>query len=909
MLTTTDKPLTAEFSASFHQAIQQLHKGNSAEDAPAALAHRQELAIQLAKMPIELVMEQLNNWEKSPLRQLLLYCWQGALHGFRLNAAEKLLLAEFNNGWKREKSLPALIGLMILAKPWQVPDMPIMDILPPFLWVDATGWFCLSPMMFLEKGEAEQYQQFTEKLLLLAEEGVLAGKPYGGLLLGNSMQMAAGLHLYFSDDSLQSVTRQRAKNIELYAGLTKQPLNYGFSLKTGTEDTPIHIGLLAFHFSPQTETYFLLSHLTAPRPAHVRLTLYSFHQTNHPLERLCRSHADNFVQLPKEQAEQLARIRKDDLDILYIGTNVAAVHNPVASLAQHRLARQQAILASSPCSTGFTAADIYISARDSEPTAEPQKHYNEELAMLPGILNYYAYQHDVPEPPTPFSKAELGLRPDMVVFFSGANFFKLTPQVLESWANILAATPDSQLILMPFGPNWSSKYPKPIFCAALEEAFAEKGVAAGRVVCLDPVDSRLDLLKILGAADIYLDSFPFGGACSVLDPLLMGVPVVAMQGKHFRGHVAASMLGFAGLDNMACPNQASYQQRAIKLAENTRYCKEEATRVKNAMAQAAKDTGEILPYFASQEFSAHFHRLSEKLVHNHRNANKKMLSESPKNLLHRAEYLMQRVVNNGNPWFFRCTDLEMLEWLVLPYYRYIAATEKRRLHGIDVGAAFGSVSIPWMLQDWSMDMFEPDPECYQHLLTWVDRLPNLARLYSMAVTNTPLPMVEFHKSSAGLSGLGASPFGNTQQLLRVPAISLLRFMQEKQIHDLDFLKIDAEGYDFEVLKSHDFKEIRPKLVMTEFGSHFSGQSHRLVMEGLEWMKARDYTPLIFSHEDDGNFIKKIWEYRLIGLGFHEPVKAASGEIMGNVIFFDNNDQAFLAHLIRLLEQGIAAAKR
>ena len=89
------------------------------------------------------------------------------------------------------------------------------------------------------------------------------------------------------------------------------------------------------------------------------------------------------------------------------------------------------------------------------------------------------------------------------------------------------AIPGSYLVIHPFNPNWSHSYPIERFCAEFDQVFASYGLDPKRLV-ISSVNfpSRTDVKELLRVGDVYLDTFPFGGVNSLIDPLEIGLPVV-----------------------------------------------------------------------------------------------------------------------------------------------------------------------------------------------------------------------------------------------------------------------------------------------------------------------------------------------------------------------------------------------
>ncbi|MFM6004231.1 MAG: glycosyltransferase, partial [Sphaerospermopsis kisseleviana] len=137
---------------------------------------------------------------------------------------------------------------------------------------------------------------------------------------------------------------------------------------------------------------------------------------------------------------------------------------------------------------------------------------------------------------TPVERNDLGIPEDTIVFISCANFFKTIPELIETWSKIIAQVPNSVLVLFPFGPNWASNYPKQQFINHLKSIFTRYGLAPERLIVLDPqpVPDREDMKEYYKIADVYLDSFPFAGTTSLIEPLEVNLPVISRQGNCFR---------------------------------------------------------------------------------------------------------------------------------------------------------------------------------------------------------------------------------------------------------------------------------------------------------------------------------------------------------------------------------------
>jgi FkbM family methyltransferase len=262
------------------------------------------------------------------------------------------------------------------------------------------------------------------------------------------------------------------------------------------------------------------------------------------------------------------------------------------------------------------------------------------------------------------------------------------------------------------------------------------------------------------------------------------------------------------------------------------------------------------------------------------------------------ERVAARLSRSGNTWFRGLTDLELIRLLVVPYLRSLPGTGEA-LQMLDVGACVGETAEPLLAIGGRAELLEPDPACQEALASLAARHPGRARIHRLAVSDREQADLVFYKSATGLSGLSPSPYGATEATLSVASIRLERFCREHGIKRVDLLKIDAEGWDFEALRSHDFAALPPRLAMVEFGTEFASQSIDTVLEAMSQMRRNGYDALIFSYEDHGNFKRQVWRYDLIAAGFARPAARRDGHAGGNILFFREGDVLFLATVLRL----------
>jgi predicted O-linked N-acetylglucosamine transferase (SPINDLY family) len=137
---------------------------------------------------------------------------------------------------------------------------------------------------------------------------------------------------------------------------------------------------------------------------------------------------------------------------------------------------------------------------------------------------------------------------------------KYSPEVLATWARVLAETPNSQFLFVR--PEGSS----PTFCENMRAHFAKAGVASERVRFHAVRGVHLPLYNEI---DITLDTFPLTGGTTTCECMWMGVPVVSLVGEALFERLSYSLLSNAGLGDLATFNLDDFVAAAVNLAKDS----------------------------------------------------------------------------------------------------------------------------------------------------------------------------------------------------------------------------------------------------------------------------------------------------------------------------------------------------
>jgi predicted O-linked N-acetylglucosamine transferase (SPINDLY family) len=457
------------------------------------------------------------------------------------------------------------------------------DRIPGWFLDDYLGYVLYAPQVFVMAGEAEEYRAhllaWSRAIRQLTRTRPSA--PLTNKVAHFFAMRASYIPLYFSNSNTRELAENRAAIMEFVLTRNGALIDAKFS-KRPKQGKKIKVGYVNAHFGAQTETHVTLPSLQLDR-SKFEICLFPVATNPGPIEDHCRSFADSFTPLPKELPRQVKTIRDAALDVVIIGTNVTAVTNQVSLLALHRLAPLQLASYCSPVSTGMRHIDGYLTGTLNDYPGL-QEHFTEKLHFGEGPPGCLDYTVESPGSGKTFDRASLGLADDDVVFINAAACFKILPEMQATWAKILAAVPKSRLLLLPFNPNWANAFPVKQFERTLTEACARHGVGRERFVLAGSLPSRADVKALERVADVYLDTSPFSGSISVIDPLELGLPLVVQEGATHRSRMASALLRELDLPELITQDEAAYVALAVKLGTDVAYRKKTSVGILEKMA-------------------------------------------------------------------------------------------------------------------------------------------------------------------------------------------------------------------------------------------------------------------------------------------------------------------------------------
>lgn len=313
----------------------------------------------------------------------------------------------------------------------------------------------------------------------------------------------------------------------------------------------LRIGYVSACFREHCQSFFtvpLLSHHD-----HERFEIYCYSDTEHrdALTGRLETFADAWRTVAGRSDGQVAQaVLEDRIDIL-VDLMLHTSGNRLLAFAR-RPAPIQVTWLGYPGSTGLSAVDYRFTDPWLDPPGGNDELYSERSFRLADSFWCYdplAAGPAVDEPPS--------LRAGYVTFGCLNNFSKVNDPLLDVWARVLRAVPDSRLLLL--APRGEAR----------RRVMRRLDVSQERVEFAD-FEPRQRYLETYRRIDLCLDTFPYNGHTTSLDAFWLGVPVVSLCGQTPVSRAGLSQASNLGLPGLVARDAGEYVRIAAEWAGDPR---------------------------------------------------------------------------------------------------------------------------------------------------------------------------------------------------------------------------------------------------------------------------------------------------------------------------------------------------
>jgi len=329
----------------------------------------------------------------------------------------------------------------------------------------------------------------------------------------------------------------------------------------------LRIGYISADLCRHSVASFLLPMVEKHDRAAVHLTFYCDVGRPDAVTAQFQALADRWHDSGPWQDDRLEQqIRADEIDVL-------------VDLGGHTGNNRQAVFAARPAplqmswlgygaTTGLEAMDGLLADGHLIPE-DGREWFAERIWRLPCTHSFTPPIETPPPGPPPSARGK------PITFGSFNNGPKLGRPTIALWARVLAAVPESRLLLK------TGQLADIAFRDKLLAQFVAQGIAADRIEMRSHTDGIAEHLGLYDAMDVALDTTPYGGATTSAEALWMGVPVVSLCGERLVSRYGRSMLSAVGLGHLAVADEDAFVATAKALAEDTA----ELTRLRASLRQ------------------------------------------------------------------------------------------------------------------------------------------------------------------------------------------------------------------------------------------------------------------------------------------------------------------------------------
>lgn len=318
---------------------------------------------------------------------------------------------------------------------------------------------------------------------------------------------------------------------------------------------PLTIGYLSRDFREHATAHLVARCFEQHDRQAVRVHAYSYGpEVASEMRQRLRCATDLFVDIDALDHRRAAeRIAADHVDILIdlMGhTSWARMEIPAL-----RPAPVQAAWLGFPGSTGSRFHDYALVDRTVAPPAEA-RFFSEQLVWLPD--SYQPNDDRRAIAAEPVDRAAIGLPDDAFVLCCFNQGFKIEPAMFGLWMDLLTVLPKARLLLWTLNDVIEGNLRRAAAALGIDPARLHFG---GRL----PKEQHLRRLQL---ADLALDTLIYNGHTTTSDALWAGLPVLALEGRHFASRVSASLLRAVGLPELVLRSLADYRELALALARD-----------------------------------------------------------------------------------------------------------------------------------------------------------------------------------------------------------------------------------------------------------------------------------------------------------------------------------------------------
>lgn len=386
--------------------------------------------------------------------------------------------------------------------------------------------------------------------------------------LFNIQFLGAGYHL-IAPEELQAWAQAWEERLQRERGIG--PL-WPDAIREPAAGRTLRVGYLSADWSNHPVCRFMLPVLQHHNRAAVEVWGLCSSPHQDAANKEARKRCDHWLELRHATDLEAARVIADlKLDVL-VELGGYTGHSRIGALL-HRAAPVQLSYLGYFAPTYLKSVDGWIGDAALFAGLDPVDQQAHRLWQVEG--GYMAYAVNGTLPPVQRSSAKC------FRFGCFNHSRKLNPGTVALFAEVLQAVPNSEMVLK------SISFVEPAERERVLAALQAAGIAQERIVLLECTATAAEHMALYSNMDLALDPFPYGGATTTCEALVMGVPVVTLAGAGMVGRLSSSILSSAGLDSCIAASASDYVSIATALAAAGPHDEQARLKLRTQMLQSS----------------------------------------------------------------------------------------------------------------------------------------------------------------------------------------------------------------------------------------------------------------------------------------------------------------------------------
>ena len=209
-----------------------------------------------------------------------------------------------------------------------------------------------------------------------------------------------------------------------------------------------------------------------------------------------------------------------------------------------------------PGTMGDKSHDYIIADKEVIPN-DHIKDYLEKIIFLPNsFLPNSLEDIDIANKS---EKKDFQIPNEKFIFCCFNNIIKINEEVINIWSKILRLSKNSIL--------WLSISKNTIQSKNILKEFNQRNIDSDRIFFSEKIEYK-KYLERFQLADLFLDTYPYGGHTTSVEALAAGLPILTLRGQTFQSRVTASLLKNLNLKELITTSEEDYIKLAVEISQN-----------------------------------------------------------------------------------------------------------------------------------------------------------------------------------------------------------------------------------------------------------------------------------------------------------------------------------------------------